>query len=254
MFQPRYLIPNGITALSMMLAMWSIFQSIDGYHDQAAWWIVWCVLLDRADGVAARLVRASSKFGQEFDSLADLLAFCIAPSVLSYVVLTRDPRYASSEAALDRSAVIAIVALYFLCGAIRLARYNVTHEDAPGWFRGLPTTIAGALVSSGFLAARQLGLDAIVPWGLPLLLAACALLMISSLWLRKEVRPRSRLALGVGVLLVASVYGLGFARHYPGYIFAAILAYPAIGFVLGALRPPAPRAPHPAPHAITASE
>jgi len=238
MVQPRYLIPNGITAFSLLLALWSIFRAIDGYHDQAAWCIVWCVLLDRMDGVAARLVRASSKFGVEFDSLADLLAFCVAPSVLSYVALTHEPRYVSSASALEPHLLLAVIALYFLCGAVRLARYNVTAEQVPGWFRGLPTTIAGALVSTGFLAARELGWDSMVPRGLPLLLAGCALLMISNLWLHKEVRARSRIALVVGVALVAVVYGLGFARRDPGIIFVTILAYPAIGFVLGALRPP----------------
>ncbi len=220
--------------------MWSIFRAIDGYHDQAAWCIVWCVLLDRMDGVAARLVRASSRFGGEFDSLADLLAFCVAPAVLSYVVLTRDPRYAASGSALDTRLVLGSIALYFLCGAVRLARYNVTAELAPGWFRGLPTTIAGALISTGLLATRALDLDGVVPRGLPLALAGCGLLMISNLWLKKEVRPRSRIALIIGAALVAAVYGLGFARRDPEIIFFLILAYPTIGFVLGAVQPPAP--------------
>src|SRR5205823_3649863 len=133
----------------------SIFRSIDGHLDQAAWSIVWCVLLDRVDGVVARALKASSKFGVEFDSLADLLAFCVAPAVLGYVVLIRDPQYAGAATALDGRLVIGVLALYFLCGAVRLARYNVTADRAPGWFRGLPTTIAGALVSTGFLAVRE---------------------------------------------------------------------------------------------------
>jgi CDP-diacylglycerol--serine O-phosphatidyltransferase len=246
MFRLRHLVPNGITAISLLLSMWSVLRSIDGYHDQAAWCIVWCALLDRMDGVAARLLGASSQFGVEFDSLADLLAFCVAPSVLSYVVLTRDPGYAAASD-LDPRLLLAIIALFFLCGALRLARYNVTSDQAPGWFRGLPTTIAGALISSGLLAARELGLGALVPLGLPILLVVCAVLMISNLWLHKEVRPRSRLGWSVGVSLIALVYGLGFARYYPWVIFVSILAYPAIGFVLGALKPPV-RAP------ITASE
>jgi CDP-diacylglycerol---serine O-phosphatidyltransferase len=117
MFRPRYLVPNSITAFSLLLALWSIFRAIDGDHDQAAWCIVWCVLLDRMDGVAARLVHASSQFGVEFDSLADLLAFCVAPSVLSYVALARDPRYAGAASALEPTLLLAIIALYFLCGA-----------------------------------------------------------------------------------------------------------------------------------------
>lgn len=245
MLSPRYLVPNGITAFSMLLAIWSIVHAIDGSYDQAAWCTVWCVLLDRMDGVAARLLRASSRFGQEFDSLADLLAFCVAPSVLSYVLLTREARYTPSG--LPRSAVLAVIALYFLCGAIRLARYNVTLEDAPGWFRGLPTTFAGGLVASGLLAARSQGFDAAawgVPLGLPALLAICALLMISTFWMRKEVWPRSRILLGIGISSMVLLYGLGFAHRWPECIFLILVSYSVIGFLIGVVRRPAPRVDH----------
>ena len=93
-FHPRYLIPNAITALSLLLAFTSIVEASRGNFESAAWLIVWCVLLDIADGKVAGWVNARSSFGIQFDSLADLLAFCAAPATLVYFVLTIDPRHA----------------------------------------------------------------------------------------------------------------------------------------------------------------
>jgi hypothetical protein len=92
----RYLVPNAVTAGSMVLALAAIIQASRGRHESAAWLIVSCALLDRVDGVAARWMKACSEFGVQFDSLADLLAFCAAPALLVYFLLSDDPRYASA--------------------------------------------------------------------------------------------------------------------------------------------------------------
>jgi hypothetical protein len=78
----RYTIPNGFTALSLLLGVGSIVTGQLGDLELAGWMIVWCGLLDVLDGVAARLLKATSDFGAEFDSMADLVAFGVAPSML----------------------------------------------------------------------------------------------------------------------------------------------------------------------------
>ena len=81
----RYTIPNSFTALSLLLGIASIVTTQLGgrdYLELAAWMIVWCGLLDTVDGVAARVLKATSSFGAEFDSMADLVAFGVAPAIL----------------------------------------------------------------------------------------------------------------------------------------------------------------------------
>src|SRR5260370_4914445 len=90
-FHPRYLVPNGVTAANLILALTAIVEASRGRPEAAAWLIVWGALLDRVDGVVARWLGASSEFGIQFDTLSDLLASCAAPGLLVYLLLTSRP-------------------------------------------------------------------------------------------------------------------------------------------------------------------
>ncbi len=239
-FHPRYLVPNCVTATSLMIALTAIVQASRGEHESAAWLIVWCALLDRVDGVAARSLRACSEFGIQFDTLADLLAFCVAPALQVHFLLTGDPRYAPLFAAgAARRALLASVGIYVVCGAIRLARFNVQAESVgPKWSRGLPVTIAGGLVSTFILAAWELALPAEVVAASPIVLLVSAGFMVSTLWLPKSLGEGTRIPLPLQVLGVSAIYGLGFARTLPVVLLAAALAYPTVGFVFGASHRP----------------
>lgn len=238
-FHPRYLVPNAVTALSMVIAVVAIVQASRGLYEPAAWLIVWCALLDRVDGFSARLVDACSDFGIQFDTLADLLAFCAAPAMLVYFLLTGDPRYAPMfEAYPARAVLLASVGAYVLLGAMRLARFNVqTRSIGPRWSRGLPVTIAGGVVSTFILAAWELSLPTLVVAS-PIVLFACAVFMISNLWLPKSMGKGKRTLLALQVLGVVTIYGLGLIRALPTVLLAVALAYPAFGFVFGGLHPP----------------
>ena len=84
----RYSIPNIFTAASLLLGFSAIITSHYGSIEQAAWMIVWCGILDVMDGLAARLLKATSPFGAEFDSMADLVSFGVAPAiVMMYAVM-----------------------------------------------------------------------------------------------------------------------------------------------------------------------
>ena len=82
MVKLRYTIPNSFTALSLLLGVGSIVTGQLGNLELAGWMIVWCGLLDVMDGLAARLLKATSDFGAEFDSMADLVSFGVAPGML----------------------------------------------------------------------------------------------------------------------------------------------------------------------------
>ena len=144
----RYTIPNSFTALSLMLGVASIVTTQLGDLELAGWIILWCGLLDVMDGVSARLLKATSNFGAEFDSMADLVAFGVAPAVLvlNAGLQIGDVEYESGQFWL----LLVAVAVFVLAGAMRLARFNITSEETPdGWSSGIPITAAGGgLVAS----------------------------------------------------------------------------------------------------------
>ena len=78
----RFLVPNACTAFSMLLGLASVYASVNNQFDLAAWMVLWGVLLDKLDGTFARLLKASSGFGAQFDSFADFVSFGIAPAML----------------------------------------------------------------------------------------------------------------------------------------------------------------------------
>jgi len=239
-FHPRYLVPNGVTAANLILALTAIVEASHGRPEAAAWLIVWCALLDRVDGVVARWLGASSEFGIQFDTLSDLLAFCVAPGLLVYLLLTGDQRYAPMyESAATRGILLVSVGVYVLSGAIRLARFNVQAETiGTKWFRGLPVTIAGALVATFILASWELALPVKVAAASPVLLFTCSVFMLSNLWLPKSFEDETRIPLPLFVLGATAIYGLGFARAFPVALLAGAIAYPALGFIFGASNRP----------------
>lgn len=143
-----YLLPNLMTSASLFGGFYSIIASLDGHFDRAAIAILISGVLDGLDGRIARLTGSSSKFGVEYDSLADLVAFGLAPGVLIFTWALRPfGRYGWLAAF-----------LYVVSGALRLARFNVqitTIESKR--FNGLPIPAAAALVSTTVLLFFYLG-------------------------------------------------------------------------------------------------
>jgi CDP-diacylglycerol--serine O-phosphatidyltransferase len=142
-----YLLPSLFTAANMLFGMLSILYAIRMDFVPAAWCIMLAIIMDMMDGRIARWTKTTSDFGVEFDSLSDLVSFCVAPSVLMYqLVLFEMGRIGA-----------AIAFFYLLCGALRLARFNVKAHDndsnSPSTeFQGLPTPAAAALLASFVLS------------------------------------------------------------------------------------------------------
>ncbi len=129
------MLPNLCTAFNLMFGVAAIAAVINGNFHLSAALIILSAVLDRADGILARRYNAASAFGREFDSLADLVSFGVAPSVLLY----------SNMIDWWSKAGLVCFAIFTLCGAFRLARFNVSGDTSS--FQGVPITIAGALLA-----------------------------------------------------------------------------------------------------------
>ena len=135
--QLMYILPNLFTAASAFLGVISVISSIQGNYTKAIIYVVLSLVLDGLDGRVARLTKTTSKFGVEFDSLADRVAFGVAPAILFYIVI--GVQFGKFGAL--------IAAMFVVFGAIRLARFNVTTGTyEPNVFIGLPIPTA-AIVS-----------------------------------------------------------------------------------------------------------
>ncbi len=140
-----YVLPNLLTAGNLFAGFYAIVAAIHGQYDRAAVALIIAGVLDILDGKVARFTGASSRFGIEFDSLADLVSFGVAPAVLIYLW------------ALQPYGRIGWVASFLLvaCAALRLARFNVQVGVVERrWFLGLPTPAV-----SGCIATTVLLLD-----------------------------------------------------------------------------------------------
>jgi CDP-diacylglycerol--serine O-phosphatidyltransferase len=223
-----------LTAASFVLALGAIVSAELGEFERAAWFIVWCVLLDLADGVVARLLKATSSFGAAFDSLADVVAFGLAPAALVLHFLWQTyPGIATGWIALA-------CGLYALLAALRLARFNSVAPVEAGWFRGLPTTACGALLATGILLLVRD--DALLAWHwpvyLPVALTALGLLMVSTLRFPKPALARHRLVNIPHVANIVALYICGTLRIWPQYLFAVAVLVVVLGLLAGVRRRP----------------
>jgi CDP-diacylglycerol--serine O-phosphatidyltransferase len=237
----RYTIPNSFTSLSLLLGIASIVTSQIGELELAAWIIVWCGLLDVLDGLSARLLKATSDFGAEFDSMADLVSFGVAPAVL---ILNTGLQVADIHVESPQFWILlAAIGVFTLAGAMRLARFNLfTDQPSTGWFAGIPITAAGGgMVSSVVLVLiHHPDLAASLPLHLylPIMMFVLALLMISRLRFPKAVM-RDKLAVNIfqGSIL-AIVYYCGITRSYPEVLFGIGIFILISGIIAGRITRP----------------
>lgn len=168
-----YLLPSLFTLANLLFGFYAIILAFRGDYVHACLFIVAAYVADMLDGKIARLTGTTSEFGVEFDSLADLVTFCVAPAILLYL------RWLSDIPKIGWVCAFVFVA----CGAIRLARFNAydTTTDT-AYFNGLQTpAAAGGAISLVFLEHRifpgETHVGAIAPWVCILL----AFLMVSNI-------------------------------------------------------------------------
>jgi CDP-diacylglycerol--serine O-phosphatidyltransferase len=143
-----YLLPNLITTASLFAGFYAMVAAINGRFLAAAWAIFIALVLDGLDGRIARLTHSTSGFGVQYDSLADLAAFGVAPGLLVYLWALKPFGQFGWVAAF----------LYVVCGALRLARFNVQQGSMdPRYFNGLPIPAAAMLIATSIAFYYEIG-------------------------------------------------------------------------------------------------
>ena len=139
-----FLIPNLFTALALLAGFYAVIKAIEGEYVVSSWAIVVAAIFDMLDGRIARLIKAQSDFGAQFDSLSDVICFGLAPAVLAH-------QWGLVE--LGRLG-FAVGFFFTAAAAVRLARFNVTLTSTdPRFFVGLPSPMAGVTVAAAVAVA-----------------------------------------------------------------------------------------------------
>ena len=219
-----YLIPNLLTTGNLFSGFYAIIAVINAHYIVAAIAILVAMLFDTLDGPWARMTRTSSLFGMEYDSLADLVSFGVAPGLLIY-------SWALSDFA--RLGWVAAF-LFVVCGALRLARYNVQAQSVESrYFHGLPIPAAAGVVASFILMdyhILQLGKE-VKPLLIVALIYILAFLMVSTFRYRsfRDVHLRGRKPFRV--LVTAVLLFIVLAAEPYIMVFVLFAAYAISGLV-----------------------
>ncbi len=209
-----YLLPHILTTGNLFFGFYAIVHAFTGNPDKAALGIILAAAFDVFDGRVARMTNSTSPFGREYDSIADTVSFGVAPAMLAFS--------AGNLQVLGRAGWV-LAFLYTACGALRLARFNVTPARYRGRFEGMPSPAAAGMVAStqwfvSFLAEH--GFRVNVPeWVVAGGVATLGLLMVSAIPYRsnKEIDVRHSYP-----TLVFVVVALAFLVAEPSVTFFVI--------------------------------
>ena len=195
-----YLLPHLITTANLSFGFYAIVQAFAGRHDLSALGIILAGVCDALDGRVARLAHATSRFGVEYDSIADTVSFGVAPAMLAFS--------AGNLQVLGRPGWV-MAFLFTACAALRLARFNVSPGRYRGRFEGMPSPAAAGIVATtqwfvSFLRENGLQVSApeiVVALGVVLL----GLLMVSPIPYRSFKELDLRHSYGTLVLVVIAL-------------------------------------------------
>jgi CDP-diacylglycerol--serine O-phosphatidyltransferase len=268
-----YLLPSLFTAASLGAGYFSITQTIDAitrdaqtHLDWAAIAILFAIPFDALDGRIARMTNTATDFGRELDSLADVITFGVAPSLLAFVwgfhflPDTLNPTF--HEHLLKAGVFISF--LFLLCGASRLARFNISHDAQPRnpglpgrkYFVGMPIPAAAGLLAATVHFFNGYPVEeswVAVPW--LILVGLIGFLMVSTwrFWSGKEINLSRRHPFQLLTLLAVVAY---FTLWYSNivlflaalvYMFSGIWARAAYGWSRRRRRPEPAAKPEPEP-------
>lgn len=208
-------IPNLLTCSNLVLGFLAITAAYHGQFTLAALLVFAAMVADGLDGRAARYFGVSSEFGKELDSLCDAGSFGVVPAFLAYVYMLQELGWAGAL----------LCAAFAVCGAWRLARFNIMTGSVKGYFLGLPIPAAGCTVATFVMTGFKPPL-----WIFALLVAVFAYLMVST------VKYPDFKGKGEKIRPVPAVLALAVAAYIvwlspAGVLFAAFFGYAVFGLL-----------------------
>ena len=167
-----HILPSLFTTGNVFCGFYAFVAVLNEDFYQAAWAISVGMIFDGLDGRIARLAKTTSAFGMQYDSLADIITFGMAPAFLAYAWVLKPFGRLGWMAAF----------LFLLCAALRLARFNITKPDiSSAHFIGLPSPAAAVVVASIVIAFEDLFATRINPFIMVMVIYGLAFLMVSNI-------------------------------------------------------------------------
>jgi len=219
-----YVLPNLFTLAALFGGFYAVVMAIDGRFDLAAVGVACAMILDSLDGRVARMTNTQSAFGEQMDSLSDMVSFGAAPALIAYVWALKG---------LGRWGWIAAF-VYCACAALRLARFNVnTGVVDKRYFQGLPSPAAAALVAGFIWVATDLGISgASLAWPMFAVSLYSGLTMVTNVpfYSFKDIQMRRSVPFVVIVLIAIGIAVINI--HPPIVLFGIFIIYGLSGYVV----------------------
>ncbi|MBC7601068.1 MAG: CDP-diacylglycerol--serine O-phosphatidyltransferase [Ramlibacter sp.] len=219
-----YILPNLFTLAALFGGFYGIVMAMDGRFDQAAVGVFCAMVLDSLDGRVARMTNTQSAFGEQMDSLSDMVSFGAAPALIAYTWSLKD---------LGRWGWIAAF-VYCSCAALRLARFNVnTNVVDKRYFQGLPSPAAAALVAGFIWVLNDQGVDGRhVAWITFAVALYAGLTMVTNVpfYSFKDVQMKKSVPFAVIVLIALGIAVINI--HPPIVLFGLFIVYGLSGYVV----------------------
>jgi CDP-diacylglycerol--serine O-phosphatidyltransferase len=223
-----YVLPNLFTLAALFGGFYAIVMAMNDRFDLAAIGVFWAMVLDSLDGRVARMTNTQSAFGEQMDSLSDMVSFGAAPALIAYEWALKG---------LGRWGWMAAF-VYCACAALRLARFNVnTAVVDKRYFQGLPSPAAAALVAGFIWLMTELNVEpARVAWPMFLLSLYAGLTMVSNVpfYSFKDVQMKKSVPFVVLVLIALSIALINIDP--PTVLFGVFVVYGFSGYAVYAWR------------------
>lgn len=220
-----YLLPNAVTLSALFAAFFAITQSMHGHYEIAAIAVFISMLLDGMDGRVARLTNSQSAFGEQLDSLADMVSFGVAPALIAYKwQLFHFGKIGYS-----------VAFIYCACAALRLALFNtLIGKVSKKWFIGIPSPTAAALVIGLIWVDHSFGRlpEPLVRWICLFITLFAGLSMVVQIpfWSFKEINAYRKVPFFVMVLAVIVLLVVTWEPSV--VLFTFFLLYSLSGYVM----------------------
>jgi CDP-diacylglycerol--serine O-phosphatidyltransferase len=219
-----YILPNLFTLGGLFGGFYAVVMAMNGRFDMAAAGIFCAMVLDSLDGRVARMTNTQSAFGEQMDSLADMVSFGAAPALIAYEWALKG---------LGRWGWIAAF-VYCACAALRLARFNVnTAVVDKRYFQGLPSPAAAALVAGFIWLMTETGVKGYdVAWFMFVFALYAGLTMVTNVpfYSFKDIQMKKSVPFVVIVLIALGIAVINI--HPPTVLFGLFVLYGLSGYVL----------------------